>query len=87
MAYTNITIGMNALLFGFLPKGRSGGTLGVYSAINSIAMFFGSLLSGNISLFFGYPPTFLLSSIALFGAASLLELHFKPKRGYEEEPI
>ncbi len=85
MAYTNITIGMNALLYRFMPKEGQGSTLGVYSAINSVAMFLGSLLSGNISFFFGYPVTFLLSSIALFGAASLFEWHFKPKRSVEEE--
>jgi len=87
MAYTNITIGMNALLYRFLPKEGQGGTLGVYSAINSVAMFLGSFLSGNISFFFGYSLTFLLSSIALFGAASLFEWHFKPRRTVDEEPI
>lgn len=87
MAYTNITIGMNALLYRFLPKEGRGGTLGVYSAINSVAMFLGSFLSGNISFFFGYSVTFLLSSMALFGAASLFEWHFKPRRTVDEEPI
>jgi MFS family permease len=51
MAYTNITIGMNALLYRFLPKEGQGGTLGVYSALNSIAMFLGSFLRGYISFF------------------------------------
>ena len=87
MAYTNITIGMNALLYRFLPKEGQGGTLGVYSAINSVAMFLGSFLSGNISFFLGYSVTFLLSSIALFGAASLFEWHFKPRRIIDEDPI
>jgi predicted MFS family arabinose efflux permease len=87
MAYTNITIGMNALLYRFLPKEGQGGTLGVYSALNSIAMFLGSFLSGNISFFLGYPVTFLLSSIALFSAASLFEWHFKPRRTVYEEPF
>jgi len=87
MAYTNITIGMNALLYRFLPKEGQGGTLGVYSALNSIAMFLGSFLSGNISFFLGYPVTFLLSSIALFGAASLFEWHFKPQRRVDEDLI
>ncbi len=87
MAYTNITIGMNALLYRFLPREGQGNTLGVYSAIGSVAMFLGSFLSGNISFFFGYSVTFLLSSIALFGAASLFEWHFRPKRSVDEEPI
>ncbi len=87
MAYTNITIGMNALLYRLLPKEGQGQTLGLYSAIGSVAMFLGSFLSGNISYFFGYPVTFLFSSIALFGAASLFEWHFKPLRTIEEEPI
>ena len=87
MAYTNITIGMNALLYRFLPKGRQGNVLGVYSAFNSVAMFAGSFLSGNISFFFGYSVTFLLSSVALFLAASLFEWHFKPSRIEEEGPI
>ena len=87
MAYTNITIGMNALLYRFLPKEGQGGTLGIYSAIGSVAMFLGSFLSGNISFFFGYSVTFLISSIALFGAASLFEWHFKPLRTVDEEPI
>ncbi len=87
MAYTNITIGMNALLYRFLPKEGQGQTLGVYSAMGSIAMFLGSFLSGNISFFFSYSVTFLLSSISLFLAASLFEWHFKPKRVLDEEPF
>lgn len=87
IAYTNITIGINSLLYKYLPSGKQGGTLGVYSSINSIAMFLGSLLSGTISYYLGYSITFLLSSIALFGAASMLEWHFKPRRYEEEEPI
>ena len=87
MAYTNITIGMNALLYRFLPKEGQGQTLGVYSALGSIAMFLGSFLSGNISFFFSYSVTFLLASISLFLAASLFEWHFKPKRVLDEEPF
>jgi predicted MFS family arabinose efflux permease len=87
MAYTNITIGMNALLYRFLPREGQGMTLGVYSAANSVAMLLGSFFSGNISFFLGYPVTFLISSIALFGSASLFEWHFKPKRVMDEEPI
>ncbi len=87
MAYTNITIGMTSLLYKFLPREGQGGTLGVYSAINSVAMFLGSFLSGTISFFLGYPVTFLFASITLFGSASLLEWHFKPKRAVDEEPI
>jgi MFS family permease len=87
MAYTNITIGMNALLYRFLPKEGQGNTLGVYSAINSVALFLGSFLSGSISFFFGYPVTFLLASIALFGAASLFEWHFKPQHAVDEDQI
>ncbi len=86
MAYTNITIGMNSLLYRFLPQDRQGSTLGIYSAINSIAMFLGSFLSGNISIAFGYPVTFLISSVTLFSAASLFEWHFKPRRALEGEP-
>jgi len=87
MAYTNITIGMNALLYRYLPREGQGQTLGLYSAMGSIAMFLGSFLSGNISFFFSYSVTFLLSSIALFLAASLFEWHFKPKRILDEGPI
>jgi hypothetical protein len=47
MAYTNITIGINALLYRFLPKEGQGATLGVYSALNSIAMFLGSSSVGT----------------------------------------
>lgn len=86
IAYTNITIGMNALLYRYLPEGKRGGVLGIYSAVNSIAMFLGSFLSGGISIVYGYSVTFLLGSIALFGASSLLEWHFKPKRIWDEDP-
>lgn len=86
IAYTNITIGMNALIYRYLPAGNRGGVLGVYSALNSVAMFLGSFLSGGISLTWGYPVTFLLSSVALFGAASLFEWHFKPNRMSDEDP-
>jgi len=87
MAYTNVTIGMNALLYKFLPKEGKGQTLGVFSALGSIAMFLGSFLSGNITVFLGYSVTFLLSSISLFLAASLFVWHFKPKLAVDEEPL
>jgi len=86
MAYTNFAIGVNTMLYRFLPEGRQGGTLGVYSALNSVAMFAGSLVSGSLSFYYGYAVTFLLASVSLFGAASLFEWHFKPRRRYEEEP-
>jgi MFS family permease len=87
MAYTNFAIGVNTMLYRFLPEGRQGGTLGVYSAMNSVAMFAGSLASGSLSFYFGYAVTFLLASVSLFGAASLFEWHFKPRRQYAEEPL
>lgn len=87
MAYTNFAIGVNTMLYRFLPEGRQGGTLGVYSALNSVAMFAGSLVSGSLSFYYGYAVTFLLASVSLFGAASLFEWHFKPRRRYEEEPF
>ena len=87
MAYTNFAIGVNTMLYRFLPEGRQGGTLGVYSALNSVAMFAGSLASGSLSFYLGYAVTFLLASVSLFGAASLFEWHFKPRRQYAEEPF
>ena len=88
VAYTNITIGLNAMLYRLLPDGRHGGALGIYSSLNSVAMFAGSILSGTISFFLGFPITFLLSSLSLFAAASLFEWHFKPRRYEEyEEPF
>jgi MFS family permease len=87
MAYTNFAIGVNTMLYRFLPEGRQGGTLGVYSALSSFAMFAGSLASGSLSFYLGYAVTFLLASVSLFGAASLFEWHFKPRRQYVEEPF
>ncbi|MGQ9680239.1 MAG: hypothetical protein ACUVV4_05685 [Candidatus Bathyarchaeia archaeon] len=45
VAYTNFTIGLNALLYRCLASGKHSSTLGVYSSLNSIAMHFGSMLS------------------------------------------
>ena len=86
IAYTNFTIGLNALLYRCLPSGKHGSALGVYSSLNSIAMFVGSILSGRISFYFSYSLTFLLSSFSLLIAASIFEWHFKPRK-YEEEAI
>ncbi|MBS7619870.1 MFS transporter [Candidatus Bathyarchaeota archaeon] len=86
IAYTNFTIGLNALLYRCLPSGKHGSTLGVYSSLNSVAMFLGSILSGGVSFYFSYSLTFLLSSFFLLSAASFFEWHFKPRR-YEEEVL
>lgn len=77
MAYTPIFIGMNSLLYYRLPSGGRGGMLGVYSAISSLSLFFGSYLSGLISFYLGYFMTYFLAAIFFFIAAISIEWHFK----------
>ena len=86
IAQTNITIGMNKMMYDRLPSGIEGGILGVYSAFNNTAIFFGSLVSGSISLILGYHITLLLASLFLFTSASLMEWHFHPIRSWDDDP-
>ena len=86
MAQTNITIGMNKMIYDRLPSGLEGGILGVYSALNNSAILCGSLFSGSISLILGYQITFLIAGLLLFTSASLMEWHFQPTRSWDDDP-
>jgi MFS family permease len=85
VAYTVITINLNSLFFKALPAGRQGGLLGVYSAFNGIALFAGSLSSGYVSFYLGYPMTFFLGALLVFLSAAVLQAHFggTPQSSYE----
>jgi MFS family permease len=76
LAYTIITLNLNSLLYKALPAGRQGGLLGVYSACNGAALFAGSLASGYISFYLGYPITFFVGGILVFLSAAVLQAHF-----------
>jgi MFS family permease len=76
LAYTIITVNLNSLFYKALPAGRQGGLLGVYSASNGAALFMGSLASGYVSYYLGYPITFFLGGILVFLSATVLQAHF-----------
>ena len=76
LAYTIIAVNLNSLFFRALPAGRQGGLLGVYSAFNGTALFLGSLASGYISYYLGYPMTFFVGGILVFLSAAVLQAHF-----------
>ncbi len=76
LAYTIIFLDLNSLLYKALPAGHQGGLLGVYSAFNGVALFAGSLASGYISFYFGYPITFFVGGILVFLSAAVLQAHF-----------
>jgi predicted MFS family arabinose efflux permease len=86
LANTNIVIGMNKLIYDKLPAGGEGGTLGVYSSLNNFCILVGSLVSGSISLLFGFHVTFFLASLVLFISATAVEWHFHPKRVWDDDP-
>lgn len=76
LAYTIITIDLNSLFYRALPAGRQGGMLGVYSTANGVALFAGSLASGYISFYLGYPFTFFVAGMLVLLSATVLQAHF-----------
>ena len=76
LAYTIISVNLNSLFYKGLPAGRQGGLLGVYSASNGAALFLGSLASGYVSYYLGYPITFFVGGILVFLSATVLQIHF-----------
>lgn len=76
LAYTIIAVNLNSLFYRALPAGRQGGLLGVYSAANGAALFLGSLVSGYVSYYLGYPITFFLGGILVLLSATVLQAHF-----------
>jgi len=76
LAYTIISVNLNSLFYKALPAGRQGGLLGVYSASNGAALFLGSLASGYVSYYLGYPITFFVGGILVFLSATVLQIHF-----------
>ena len=60
----------NVMIFQTLGRTNQGAVLGVYSALVGLATMLGSLLSGYVSFYFGYPATFISSGVCLMGAAA-----------------
>ncbi|MCL4343787.1 MAG: MFS transporter [Nitrososphaerota archaeon] len=77
MAYTPIYIGVSSLLYYNLPSTNQGATLGVYSSLTNLALFFGSILSGVVSYYLGYSLTYFVSAIFFLIASIALEWHFR----------
>ncbi len=77
IAYTPIYIGISSLLYYNLPSTNQGATLGVYSSLTNLALFFGSILSGIISFYVGYSLTYFVAAIFFLIASIALEWHFK----------
>ncbi len=76
LAYTIISLNLNSLFYKALPAGHQGGFLGVYSTFNGAALFAGSLASGYISFYLGYPITFFVGGMLVFLSAAVLQAHF-----------
>lgn len=63
---------MNVMLFSSLGKERRGGVIGGYSALSTLGLILGALVSGFVSFRFGYAVTFVVS--AVLSAVSLVVL-------------
>ncbi len=73
-AYSVYYTASNTMVFDTLRSGRQGSSLGVYSALVGIATMIGSLLSGFVSFFLGYPVTFIIAAVFLAVSAWLVSL-------------
>ena len=68
----------NTMMFTTVQGKSAGAALGVYSAVVGISAMVGSLVSGFISVGFGYYTTFILSGIFLFAAVGIVGRLPKP---------
>lgn len=67
---------ISTMLYNSIDSHRRGEYLGLYSALTSIGVLIGSIISGYISLQFGYAITFLAAGVLLiFGISLLKQFH------------
>jgi MFS family permease len=84
-AYVFINVNLNTLLFRALPGGRQGSVLGVWSALNGLALLVGALASGFISLYLGYAITFFFAGVLVMLSSIVLDAHYGVGRTPLEE--
>lgn len=73
-AFSLYSTSTSLILFELLPFRRRGYYLGVFGAITSIGLLFGSLLSGEISALFGFPTSFVLATAFLIISLILMKI-------------
>ena len=69
----------SVIFFKSIPQGFEGKYLGVNSAITGIGVFVGSLVTGELTKFFGYTTLFLSSSAILVCSLISFLMYFRYK--------
>ncbi len=77
IAFSIYSTSSSVIFFKSIPQGFEGKYLGVNSAITGIGVFFGSLVTGEITQSFGYPVLFLSSAVVLIGSLVLFLTYFR----------
>lgn len=77
IAFSIFSTSSSVIFFKSIPQGFEGKYLGVNSAIVGIGVFFGSLVTGEITRNFGYPVLFLASAGVLVGSLLLFLTYFR----------
>ncbi|HXW37255.1 MAG TPA: hypothetical protein VEJ36_05075 [Nitrososphaerales archaeon] len=80
IAYAFYYTASNTMVFNSIQNRSPGSTLGVYSALVGIATTSGSLVSGFISVYFGFDVTFVAAGL-LLGASVLVLFQLKKHVG------
>ena len=65
VAFSIFSTSSSVILFKSIPQGFEGKYLGVNSSVTGIGVFFGALVTGQITNLFGYTISFLVSAIIL----------------------
>lgn len=77
IAFSIFSTSSSVIFFKSIPQGFEGKYLGVNSAIVGMGVFFGSLVTGEITRNFGYPVLFLSAAAVLVGSLVLFLTYFR----------
>ncbi len=77
IAFSIFSTSSSVIFFKSIPQGFEGKYLGVNSAIVGIGVFFGSLVTGEITRNFGYSALFLSAASVLVGSLVLFLTYFR----------
>lgn len=76
-AYSVIALSLQILVYKSLPAEKRGGGIGVYSAVNSLSLFLGSLSSGFMASTLGYHVVYFVGALLLLLSSALIEHHYR----------
>ena len=77
IAFSIFSTSSSVIFFKSIPQGFEGKYLGVNSAVTGVGIFTGSLVTGDLTKFSGYPTMFIFAAVILVVSLVLFRVYFR----------